>query len=104
MALILEYLAESRKPISELSEELPEFHMVKKKIKVKGNLNPKLKKLEREFKGSRINRVDGLRLDFEDFWLHIRKSNTEPVVRIIAEAKSKGVANKLTNKAINILK
>ena len=104
MALILEYMAESRKPISELSKELPEFHMVKKKITVKGNLNPKLKKLEREFKGSKINRVDGLRLDFSDFWVHIRKSNTEPVVRIIAEAKSKGVANKLTNEAINILR
>jgi phosphomannomutase len=104
MALILEYMSESRKPISELSKELPEFHMVKKKITVKGNLNPKLKKLEREFKGSKVNRVDGLRLDFSDFWLHIRKSNTEPVVRIIAEAKSKGVANKLTNEAINIMR
>ncbi len=104
MALILEYMAESRKPISELSKELPTFHMVKKKIGIKGNLNPKLKKLENRFKNVKINRVDGLRLDFTDSWLHIRKSNTEPVVRIIAEAKSKGMANKLANKAINILR
>ena len=104
MALILEYLAESRKTISELSKELPSFHMVKKKIGIKGDLNPKLKKLENRFKNVKINRVDGLRLDFSDSWLHIRKSNTEAAVRIIAEAKSKGMANKLANKAINILK
>jgi phosphomannomutase len=104
MALILEYLAESPKTVSELSEEIPSYQMVKKKMSIKGDLNPRLKKIENRFKNVKINRVDGLRLDFADSWLHIRKSNTEPVVRIIAEAKSKGMANKLANKAINILR
>ena len=104
MALILEYLAETKKTISELSQEIPTFQMVKKKMVIKENLNSRLKKLENRLKRAKKNQVDGLRLDLADSWLHIRKSNTEPVVRIISEAKSKRMANKLANEAINILK
>ncbi len=103
IALILGYLAESGKSISELSGGIPSYHIVKKKIQVKGDLNPRLKKLESKFRKAKMNRIDGIRFDFAESWVHIRKSNTEPVVRIISEAKSKATANKLTNEAINIL-
>ena len=103
MALILEWLVESRKPISELSQELPSYYMIKKKIDLKGDLEPKTNRLRRFFSKAKVNRIDGIRFDFADSWVHVRKSNTEPVIRIIAEGKSKAMANKLANKAINIL-
>jgi phosphomannomutase len=104
MALILEYLTESKRSVSELAGELPGYHMVKKKIGIKGNLIPRLKRLENKYKKAKINRIDGSRFDFAESWVHVRKSNTEPVVRIMAEAKSKARANKLANEAINILR
>jgi phosphomannomutase len=103
IALILGYLAESERSISELSKELPSYQIVKKKIEVKGSLGLRLKRLENKFRKAKMNRIDGIRFDFAESWVHIRKSNTEPVVRIISEAKSKVIANKLTNEAINIL-
>jgi len=103
MALILEYLAESEKPVSGLSNELPSYYMVKKKIDLKGDLEPKTNRLRRFFSKAKVNHMDGMRFDFADSWVHVRKSNTEPVVRIIAEAKSKVQANKLANEAINIV-
>lgn len=103
MALILQYITESKKPVSELSQALPWYYMVKKKIDFEGDLTPKMRRLNRSFSKAKINRTDGIRFDFADSWVHVRKSNTEPVVRIIAEGKSKVQANKLANEAINIL-
>jgi phosphomannomutase len=103
MALILQYLTESRKTISQLFSELPRYFMVKRKAELKGNFDKNLAKLKRKYPGGKISTLDGMRIDFKDCWLHVRKSNTEPVVRVITEAKSKSDASKLASEALSIM-
>jgi phosphomannomutase len=103
MALILESLAESKESVSELASDLPRYFMVKKKAKLTKNFERNLVKLKRSYSSGKINPLDGIRIDFQDSWLHIRKSNTEPLVRVIAEAKSKRGASKLVTEGLKIL-
>jgi phosphomannomutase len=103
MALILQFLAESEKPISQLFSELPGYFMIKRKAKLSKSFERNLARLKRSFSRGRINPLDGIRIDFEDSWLHIRKSNTEPLVRVIAEARSKKEASKLVTGGLRIL-
>ncbi|MFH1336897.1 MAG: phosphoglucosamine mutase, partial [Candidatus Zixiibacteriota bacterium] len=103
MALILEYLAESGKSMSRLASELPRYFMVKEKARLTQNFEKNLTQLKRKYSQGKINSLDGLRIDYDDFWLHVRKSNTEPQVRIIAEARSKHEADKLVAEALKIL-
>jgi len=103
MALILEYLAESGKSVSILASELPRYFMVKEKARLTRNFERNLTRLKRNYSQGKINSLDGMRIDYEDFWLQVRKSNTEPQVRIIAEARSKHEAGKLVADALKIL-
>jgi len=103
MALILQYLAESGKSISQLASELPQYFVVKEKAVIKRNFERNLTRLKRKYSGGKINSLDGLRIDYDDFWLQVRKSNTEPQARIIAEARSKHEASKLVTEALKIL-
>jgi phosphomannomutase len=103
MALILQYLTESRKTISQLFSGLPTYSMVKRKAKLSGNFEKNLTKLKRKYPGGKISTLDGMRIDFPDSWLHVRKSNTEPLVRVITEAKSKSEASGLASEALNII-
>ncbi len=103
MALILEYLAESGQNLSQLIRSMPRYFMLKKKIKKEDGFENKLANLISQFRGGKINRMDGIRIEFEDSWLHIRASNTEPIVRIIAEAKTKRLAEKLVREAMKLL-
>jgi phosphomannomutase len=87
MGLILNLLAESGKRLSALVAELPAYTIVKTKYDVDRDRLPGLfDALGRRWPEARGNRVDGLRLDWEDHWVHVRPSNTEPIVRVIAEA------------------
>lgn len=87
MALILNLMADERKPLSQLIAELPQYAMLKTKFTVpREKLLPAFAALEARWPNARVNRDDGLRLDGPDWWLHVRGSNTEPVVRVIAEA------------------
>lgn len=103
MALILQYLTESEKPPSQLFSGLPGYFMVKSKAKLTKNFERNLVKLKASFSDGKINPLDGIRIDFQDSWLHIRKSNTEPLVRVIAEAKSKKEASRLAREGLKIL-
>ena len=86
MALILSLLAEEQKPFSQLVAELPKYAMLKTKYDVaRDKLPAALAALQARWPEARVNREDGLRLDGPDWWLHVRGSNTEPVVRVIAE-------------------
>jgi len=95
MALILQYLAEKDLPLSELVKEFPSYFMVKKAIKLGKNFENRIEELKNRFKGMKISRIDGLKIENKDFWVQIRKSNTEPLVRIFAEARSKREAEGL---------
>ncbi len=88
MARVLELLASTGKTISQLVAELPVFAMVKEKAEIaSGQIPQLLDRLEQESSGATISRQDGLKLEWDDRWLLVRGSNTEPIVRFIAEAR-----------------
>ncbi len=90
MALILDAMAAREMKISQLAGELPHYEIVKTKISLPPEKLPAaLNALEKHFSDASCDRLDGLRLDWPDRWLLVRGSNTEPVVRIIAEAPPK---------------
>jgi phosphomannomutase len=87
MGLVLSLLADTGKKLSALAAELPQYTIVKDKYGSSPEALPQLfEMLMRRWPEARANRVDGLRLDWPDRWVHIRPSNTEPIVRVIAEA------------------
>ncbi len=96
MALILGLMADDNKPLSQLAAELPQYAMLKTKSAVnRGKLAGVLAALPGKWPSARIDTLDGLRLDGPDWWLHVRPSNTEPVVRVIAEAPTAEAARQL---------
>ena len=100
MALILSLMAEEKKPLSELVAQLPRYAMLKTKYEVpREKLAGAFTALERRWPEAKVNRDDGLRLDGPDWWLHVRGSNTEPVVRVIAEAPTEQQVKQLCDEA-----
>ena len=100
MAFILSLMAEERKPFSQLVAELPRYAMLKAKYEVaRDKLPAAFAALERRWPDARVNREDGLRLDGPDWWLHVRGSNTEPAVRVIAEAPTAEQSQRLCDEA-----
>ena len=104
IALTLQHLSDYGKSISSLKDELPQYFISKKKIDVTKNPDDLIQKLIAAFKNEKINTEDGLRVDFEDHWVHFRKSNTEPIIRIITEAKSKAEAENYSEKYLKQIK
>jgi phosphomannomutase len=87
MGLVLNLMAETGRRLSELANELPAYSIVKDKYHVDQNRLPALfATLGDQWPGATANHQDGLRLDWPDRWVHVRPSNTEPIVRVIAEA------------------
>ncbi len=103
--LTLQHLAETEKSLSELKKEMPQYIIVKKKI-ILNNVNPDeiVNQLKEKYSDENINTDDGLRIDFDDHWVHFRKSNTEPIIRCIAEASTEDVANKYIDKYFAVVK
>ena len=100
MGLILNLMAETGKSVSQLVAELPRYEIVKEKYSLdQKELARVLDALERRWPEAKANRLDGLRLDWPDRWLHVRPSNTEPVVRAIAEAPERDEALQLCRDA-----
>lgn len=90
IAIILELLAKENKSLGTLVAELPHFEMMKDKFPFAGDLSVVYEKIKMRFPDAMQDTQDGLRLDFEDMsWVNIRPSNTEPIVRIMGEAKMK---------------
>jgi len=98
IVLTLQHLVEFGGLVSELKNSLPQYFISKKKIEVKENPDKIINSLIKKFNSENINIDDGLKIDFENHWVHFRKSNTEPIIRIIVEAKSKAEAEKLSDK------
>jgi len=93
--ITLQHLLEFGGSMSELKESLPQYHIVKGKVET-GNSKPDevVNKLIEIYKKEKMNTDDGLRIDFNDHWVHFRKSNTEPIIRCIVEAEKKEIAEK----------
>lgn len=94
IAITLQHLLEFGKSLSDMKEVLPKYFIAKRKMDLVG-IQPDevLQKLKEEFVEQNCNAEDGLRIDFEDHWVHFRKSNTEPIIRIIVEAASQKLSN-----------
>ncbi|MFA7192049.1 MAG: phosphoglucosamine mutase [Candidatus Paceibacterota bacterium] len=89
LALILEILAKRNLKVSELVDTLPTYFMKKDKVDVSGSLSEMYSKLKTHFLEAQINELDGIRLDFADrSWIHLRPSNTEPIIRLYGEANT----------------
>ena len=104
MALLLEAMADRDVKISDLADELPRYEIIKTKITVAPERVPDaLDALEKHFAEATPDRLDGLRLDWADAWLLVRASNTEPIVRAIAEAAELARAEELCAEAAAVI-
>lgn len=105
IALFLSHLAHKNMKVSELRKTYPAYFISKQKIE----LNPAidvdaiLKQVEEKFASEKVNTIDGVKIDFPEKWVHLRKSNTEPIIRIYSEAKSMEEADELGQEIINII-
>jgi phosphomannomutase len=96
MAMVLNLMAETDRKLSELVAELPTYHIVKDKYEVAREKLPTLfAALTAKWPEAKVNNIDGLRLDWADRWVHVRPSNTEAIVRVIAEAPQAATAGEL---------
>lgn len=104
MAQLLDAMAARDTSIARLADELPRYEIVKTKIRVPSEHVPAaLAALEKHFADARPDRLDGLRLDWSDRWLLVRASNTEPIVRAIAEAPTVDEATRLCDQAAAVI-
>ena len=104
MAIILEMLADTGKSISALKAAIPEYHIVKEKIKVSSDASLKiLRAVRKHYQSGKLNLLDGVHVDFGDSWIHARRSNTEPVIRIMAEAPTQKKAEQLAQELMDIV-
>jgi len=103
MALVLNLLAETGKTVSQLVAELPTYHIWKTRKAIAREELPALyDALTRRWPETQVNREDGLRLDWPDRWVHVRPSNTEPIVRVIAEAPTEEQARDLAAEVVSL--
>ncbi|MDX9778838.1 MAG: phosphoglucosamine mutase [Patescibacteria group bacterium] len=91
IALFLSFIADDSEKLSEIKKRYPRYEMIKDKIQLDESINVKelLKKVKEHYQGEQITDIDGIKIDWEDSWLHLRASNTEPIIRIYAEAKTR---------------
>jgi phosphomannomutase len=102
VALFLSLLAEKKMSVSELRKTYTSYFMSKKKIELTPTLDVDaiLKAMEARYKNENLTTIDGVKIDFSESWAHLRKSNTEPIIRIYTEAKSQEEADALADKII----
>lgn len=106
IALFLSHLAAQNTSVSALRATYPSYYMSKKKIELTPGLDVDgiLKSLEATYASEDIQTIDGVKIDFPENWVHLRKSNTEPIIRIYTEAKSQSEANALADRFIAEIK
>jgi len=100
IALFLSHLAKSGKTVSKLRAGYPNYFMAKQRVDLnpETDINALLESVKMHYRNYRINDIDGLKIDFSDNWAHIRRSNTEPILRIYTEALSQKEAEELAEK------
>ena len=100
VAFFLSHLARSGKTCSELKKSYPEYHISKNKIELTPQIDVDklLVSMKNKYADLPVNDVDGVKIEFDSEWVHLRKSNTEPIIRIYSESSSLEKANELANK------
>ncbi|WP_100340529.1 phosphoglucosamine mutase [Mucilaginibacter auburnensis] len=106
IALFLTHLAKYGKPVSVLRSSYPNYFISKNKITLTPDMDidALLLKVEEKYKNQPYSTIDGLKIEFDKQWVHLRRSNTEPIIRIYSEADSEAVASSLANKIIADIK
>lgn len=106
IALFLTHLAKSGKKCSQLRAQYPSYVISKNKIELTPELNVDkiLESIKKKFSNYPVNDIDGVKIDFDHGWVHLRKSNTEPIIRIYAESTDEKSSNELANKIISEIK
>jgi phosphomannomutase len=106
IGLFLTHLAYKNKSVSALRAEYPSYIMSKNKIELSADLNVDLilATVAEQFKDEKVNTIDGVKIDFADRWVHLRKSNTEPIIRIYSEAPTEKEANELAEKIMQVIR
>ena len=105
VALFLTMLAKSGKKVSELRASLPDYSIYKTKVELSDGLDVDaiLATVKERFAGEQITDIDGVKIDFKDSWVHLRKSNTEPIIRIYSEAHTMDEAETLAGRLKSII-
>ena len=106
IALFLTHLAEKKCSMSELRNSYPSYFMSKNKVQLTPELDVDaiLKGFHAKHSSEEVSTIDGVKVDFSDCWVHLRKSNTEPIIRIYTEALSQEKADQLASNTIETLK
>ena len=106
IALFLSHLSKLNISCSRLRSNYPDYFMSKDKVKLNDNLDVEsiIKNIALAYSSEKTNIIDGLKIDFDDSWVQLRKSNTEPIIRVYSEAKSQEEAEKLSKKFISEIK
>ncbi|HDR52117.1 MAG TPA: phosphoglucosamine mutase, partial [Mariniphaga anaerophila] len=105
-ALFLTHLAKSGMKCSELRKTYPDYFMSKNKIELTPEIDVDgiLLKMKEKYANEQVTDIDGVKIDFADSWVHLRKSNTEPIIRIYSEAKTIKEVNELAQKIMEEIK
>jgi phosphomannomutase len=99
IALFLSHYAEKKMTMTALRKAYPSYTMTKRKIELDQEMDVDaiLSRVQSVFRDEETNTVDGLKIDFADGWVHLRKSNTEPIIRIYSEGASAETAERLSD-------
>ncbi len=106
IALFLTYLARTGKTPSQLRKEYPSYFMAKQKVELTPDIDTDaiLQQMKERFSDHQVTDIDGVKIDFPDKWVHLRKSNTEPIIRIYSEATSVDAAEKIGKEIIDLIR
>lgn len=105
IALFLSHLAHKKMKVSELRATYPQYYIAKNRIDLEPStdVDAILAKIKEVYKNEQINDIDGVKIDFADSWVHLRKSNTEPIIRIYSEASTMEKANQIAQEIQNVI-
>ena len=105
IALFLSHLAHKGKKVSELRASYPNYYIAKNRIDLtpQTDVDAILAKVKDLYKAEEINDIDGVKIDFPDKWVHLRKSNTEPIIRVYSEAATMEAADELGKQIMDIV-
>jgi len=106
IALFLTYMAKSGQTPSQLKQSYPQYYMAKQKVELTPDIDTDrlLEKMKEKFSDQQVTDIDGVKIDFADKWVHLRKSNTEPIIRIYSEAHSQNKAEEIGKQIIDMIK
>ena len=106
VALFLTHLAEKNMTCSQLRKSYPDYYMSKNKIELSPSINVDeiLRQVKQKYSAFPVNDIDGVKIDFPEGWVHLRKSNTEPIIRVYSEANSVDKANEFAQQIIGFVR